>query len=90
MLRRFNLDPTEVIHIGDSIISDVSGAQNAGIRAIWLNRLNKTKPEGITPDYICKDLFEVRECFEQFITRISKAVFVKIVVFKKIVLKMVK
>ncbi|MFD0711694.1 HAD family hydrolase [Paenibacillus sp. GCM10027626] len=59
-IRRFNLNPNEVIHIGDSIISDVSGAQNVGIRAIWLNRLNKKKPEGIIPDYICKDLFEVR------------------------------
>lgn len=60
-LLRLNLDPTEVIHIGDSILSDVSGAQNAGIRAIWLNRFNKAKPEGITPDYVCMDLYEVRD-----------------------------
>lgn len=60
-LLRLNLDPIEVIHIGDSILSDVCGAQNVGIKAIWLNRHNKKKPEGINPDYICKDLFEVRD-----------------------------
>ncbi|WP_139991108.1 HAD family hydrolase [Paenibacillus paridis] len=60
-LRRLNLDPSEVIHIGDSLLSDVRGAQNVGIRAIWLNRFNKTKPEDITPDYICSDLFQVSD-----------------------------
>jgi len=31
-LLRYNLDPIEVIHIGDSILSDVCGAQNVGIK----------------------------------------------------------
>ncbi|MCA0757927.1 HAD family hydrolase [Paenibacillus sp. N4] len=60
-LRRFNLNSNEVIHIGDSLSSDVSGAQNVGIKAIWLNRFHKRTPDGIIPDYICKDLFEVRD-----------------------------
>jgi HAD superfamily hydrolase (TIGR01549 family) len=59
-LRRNNLNSDEVIHIGDSITSDVGGAQNLGIRTIWLNRLNKSIPEDIKPDYIFKDLIEVR------------------------------
>jgi 2-haloalkanoic acid dehalogenase type II len=58
-LKRCNLDINEVIHIGDSVLSDVGGAQNLGIKDVWLNRLNKTLPEGITPDYVCKDLNEV-------------------------------
>lgn len=59
-LKRSKLNANEVIHIGDSILSDVGGAQNLGINVVWLNRLNKSVPEGIKPDFICKDLNEVR------------------------------
>ncbi|GAB6928134.1 hypothetical protein JCM10914A_21170 [Paenibacillus sp. JCM 10914] len=50
------LKPHEVIHIGDSLSSDVSGAQRLGIDAIWLNRLGKPVPDHIHPDYICRNL----------------------------------
>ncbi|MCQ6562996.1 HAD family hydrolase [Paenibacillus mendelii] len=60
-LRRSHLSADEVIHIGDSITSDVEGAQSIGIQAVWLNRLNKPLPEGAKPDFICKDLIEVRD-----------------------------
>ena len=36
-----------VIHIGDSISSDVHGAAKVGIRALWLNRFGKSIPEGV-------------------------------------------
>lgn len=38
---------SEVIHIGDSLVSDVKGATDAGINAIWLNRSNKQVPNGV-------------------------------------------
>jgi 2-haloacid dehalogenase/putative hydrolase of the HAD superfamily len=60
-LKRWNLYPDEVIHIGDSLISVIKGAQNVGIKAVWLNRKGKKKPENIVPDYICKDLLEVAQ-----------------------------
>ncbi|GAB6926304.1 hypothetical protein JCM10914A_02870 [Paenibacillus sp. JCM 10914] len=59
-LKRSNLKAGEVIHIGDSILSDVGGAQNLGISVVWLNRLNKSLPKGVSPDLICKDLNEVK------------------------------
>ncbi|MFD0675220.1 HAD family hydrolase [Cohnella sp. GCM10027633] len=60
-LKRSQLNANEVIHIGDSIFSDVGGAQSLGIGVIWLNRLNKSIPEGIPSNInICKDLNEVR------------------------------
>jgi HAD superfamily hydrolase (TIGR01549 family) len=59
-LKRSKLKADEVIHIGDSITSDVVGAQRLCIKTIWLNRLNKPTPEDIKPDYICKDFNEVR------------------------------
>lgn len=41
------LKPEEVIHIGDSISSDVKGAQSVGINTLWLNRFGKTIPENV-------------------------------------------
>ena len=46
-LRLTGLLPEEVIHIGDSVSSDVQGAAKAGIRALWLNRFGKSVPEGV-------------------------------------------
>ena len=40
-LNKCGLKADEVIHIGDSISSDVKGAVGAGIRPLWLNRTNK-------------------------------------------------
>jgi 2-haloacid dehalogenase/putative hydrolase of the HAD superfamily len=60
-LNRYRLKPDEVIHIGDSITSDVKGAGHLGIKTVWLNRLGKRKTEGIGPDYVCRDLTEVRQ-----------------------------
>lgn len=66
-LRRHQLSVNEVIHIGDSYLSDVVGAGNLGIKTVWLNRLNKIKPENteLEPTFICKDLREVRDVLTQ-------------------------
>lgn len=41
------VSPKEVVHIGDSISSDVKGAAALGINTIWMNRFNKIIPEGV-------------------------------------------
>lgn len=41
------LKADEVIHIGDSLSSDVKGAARAGIRALWLNRSGRDVPESV-------------------------------------------
>ncbi len=46
-LKSTGLAPEEVLHIGDSVSSDVQGAAKVGIRALWLNRFGKTVPEGV-------------------------------------------
>lgn len=38
----------QVVHIGDSLSSDVNGAFLAGINAIWINRSGRKIPEGVT------------------------------------------
>lgn len=40
-LNTTGLHADEVIHIGDSLSSDVKGASSVGIKAIWLNRFEK-------------------------------------------------
>lgn len=60
-LSMHGLSPHEVIHIGDSLLSDVGGASAVGIRTVWLNRLNKPKTAGPEPDFICGSLSEAAD-----------------------------
>ena len=46
-LRSTGLKADEVIHIGDSVSSDVIGASSVNIRALWLNRFGKEIPDGV-------------------------------------------
>ena len=46
-LKKTGLTPEEVIHIGDSISSDVKGASALGIHTLWLNRFGKEVPDGV-------------------------------------------
>lgn len=46
-LKSAGFDPNEVIHVGDSLSSDVAGAQAVGIQAVWLNRNSKEAPRGV-------------------------------------------
>lgn len=52
------LKADEVIHIGDSLSSDVKGATDVGIQAVWVNRSGKAVPEGVTA---VGNLLEIRE-----------------------------
>jgi putative hydrolase of the HAD superfamily len=62
---RFALDklgvaPEEVWHVGDSLASDVAGARAAGLRAVWLNRLQIKREDGLPePDYEIASLKEL-------------------------------
>jgi FMN hydrolase / 5-amino-6-(5-phospho-D-ribitylamino)uracil phosphatase len=51
----------EMLHVGDSLESDVAGAQRAGVRAVWLNRSGEQNDTGIRPDYACGSLTELLE-----------------------------
>ena len=46
-LKSTGLSADEVIHIGDSLSSDIAGAASVGIKAIWVNRSNKEVPEDV-------------------------------------------
>jgi len=53
--------PAATVYVGDDPLLDVQGAQRAGLRAVWMNRFERTLPEGITPDAICRDLHELHD-----------------------------
>jgi 2-haloalkanoic acid dehalogenase type II len=47
----------EVLHVGDSLSSDVQGAKMQGISILWINRKGrKLSPQYEQPDYISTDL----------------------------------
>lgn len=58
-LKRTGLKPQDIVHIGDSITSDVNGASMSGINAIWLNRFNKAVPKTIKT--VISNLLEIFE-----------------------------
>lgn len=66
-LRQAGVRPGEALHIGDSLASDVRGAQNAGIRAVWLNRRSRTNALGVSPAYSCRNLDEARELVQAMV-----------------------
>ncbi|WP_372339422.1 HAD hydrolase-like protein [Haliovirga abyssi] len=60
---KINIYKNEVIHIGDSIGSDILGAKNCGIKSIWLKR-NKINRTNESIENICIDLNEVKNFIE--------------------------
>ena len=56
-MRKTGFSPYEVVHIGDSLSSDVKGAGAAGIKAIWINRSDKTVPDGVIAVNNLLDIF---------------------------------
>ena len=51
--------PQEVLHIGDSLSSDILGAYNCGIDSFWLNRKNRVIPNGSLATYTGNTLIDV-------------------------------
>ena len=56
-LHKFCYSPDEVIHLGDSVTSDVLGAKAARIQPVWINRKKKEIPTDV--DRHVMDLVDV-------------------------------
>ena len=46
-LNSTGLTAEQVVHIGDSLSSDVKGALSVGIDAVWVNRSGRDVPDGV-------------------------------------------
>ena len=56
-LDKLNCKAEDVLHIGDSLSSDIVGAQQLGIDTAWVNRKNKTLPSNMaTPTFTIANL----------------------------------
>jgi putative hydrolase of the HAD superfamily len=50
-ITHLDMNPAEILFVGDNISMDVVGAQGVGMKSAWLNRDGKSLPSGINPDY---------------------------------------
>ncbi|MFL9880949.1 HAD family hydrolase [Herbaspirillum rhizosphaerae] len=51
--------PEQTVYVGDDLTLDVLGAQQAGLRAVWMNRFKRELPDHVRPDAVCTDLTEL-------------------------------
>ena len=59
--------PWQLVHVGDSLDTDVAGARRAGALSVWLNRDRKPNHTDIRPDYEIGSLREL----ENFLDLVS-------------------
>ena len=67
--------PEQAVHIGDSLLHDIVGAQKLGIHGVWLNRKTVRRKDlpahvseqltGIAPEYEIHELSELMACLAQ-------------------------
>lgn len=57
-------DPARALMVGDSLTSDILGANNAGIAACWVNPRHKPRPDGIAIDYEIEALAQLPALLE--------------------------
>ncbi|MEP6546931.1 MAG: HAD-IA family hydrolase [Gammaproteobacteria bacterium] len=49
LLAQAGVEAHQVLHIGDDPVTDVAGAMQAGMQAVWLNRDARAWPQGLAP-----------------------------------------
>jgi len=60
-MEKNNLNANEIIHIGDSISNDITGANKVNIKSIWLNRNDRQNQTNVIPGLIARDFIEIIE-----------------------------
>ncbi len=63
-LDRLSLAKEDVIMVGDNLKTDIKGANQAGIKSIWINRRNEN-PEEVIPDFEVSELSGLPELIKQ-------------------------
>jgi putative hydrolase of the HAD superfamily len=63
-LSRISLKKDEVIMVGDNLMTDILGANRAGIKSVWINRHQKEKNE-VIPTYEIQHLEELFSILEE-------------------------
>ena len=50
-LEGIEVKPSEAVHVGDTLLTDVAGAKAAGMKAVWLNAKGQPNIGPFKPDY---------------------------------------
>jgi len=68
-LRALELQPGEAAYVGDSLYFDVYGAQQAGLKAIWVENQEMTAPLSmtITPDAVIRRLSDLPDAIASWL-----------------------
>ncbi len=66
VLRKFKCKPHNVIHIGDKLETDIKGAKDSNMLAIWFNESPSSKSEFIIPDFEVHAISDVIKIIENF------------------------
>jgi putative hydrolase of the HAD superfamily len=59
LLARLNSNAEATLMIGNSLSTDIAGAQAAGLRAVWINRAGKPREDSVAPDWEIASLSEL-------------------------------
>ena len=59
--RALDVAPWDAIYVGDDVLLDIQGAQDVGMRGVWMNRngSNKHVEHGVEPEAIVRDFDEL-------------------------------
>ncbi|MEF3352712.1 HAD family hydrolase [Paenibacillus sp. GYB006] len=60
-LSQLDVSAEEALMVGDKLTTDIKGALSAGIKAVWINRNEKTNDQSFNPDVEIKHLTEIYE-----------------------------
>ncbi|GJL80184.1 MAG: HAD family hydrolase [Nitrospinaceae bacterium] len=55
------LEPQEILFVGDSPANDIAGARNSGMQTAWINRNGGVFPDSIRPDFQVRALTDLLE-----------------------------
>ena len=71
VLREIGVRREDCVVIGDSLTSDIKGANNAGILSIWYNTQGRNA-EGAVPDHTAKSYREILQIADSLSSRIDR------------------
>lgn len=64
-IERAGCSPNQLLHVGDSLHTDIAGARSAGVRSVWLNRDRRANDTSIQPDFEIASLTELIDVCER-------------------------
>jgi len=59
ILSTLSVKPSETIHVGDLLQTDIAGAKELGMKTAWLNKEGQNPPEACRPDFTIKTIHEI-------------------------------